>query len=99
MTHSDTWTNDHDDDDWKDRVTGNDEPLSGASIDLDDLLNDAAELARTVVECVAVPLREVLAGLLAAVAFETWGRTGEPRRRGRRHGRRVRAWIRYCRGA
>ncbi len=98
MTHSDTWTNDRDND-WHDRVAGKDEPLGSASIDLDDLLSDAAELARTVIECVAVPLREVLAGLPAAISFETWGRAAEPRRRGRRHARRVRAWIRYARGA
>ena len=98
MTHSDSWTSDPDNV-WRDRVAGKDEPLNSASIDLDDLLSDAAELARTVVECVAVPLREVLAGLPAAISFETWGRIGEPRRRGRRHARRVRAWIRYVRGA
>jgi hypothetical protein len=98
MTHSDTWTNARDND-WDDGVAGNDEPLNSASIALDDLLNDAADIAKTVIECVAVPLREVLAGLPAAISFETWGRAAGPRRRGRRHARRVRAWIRYARGA
>jgi hypothetical protein len=78
-------------DEWQDRVADKDEPLEPRYVDIEIVFDDAMDMARTVVECTIEPLREMLAGLPAALDFNGW-RSDRPWRRHRR-------WHRSWRGS
>jgi len=76
--------------DWQDRVADKDDPLEAGCPDIDVIVGDAIEVARTVAECTLEPLREIIAALPAMIDAEAWSGG----RRWRRHGRfgRRRSW-------
>lgn len=77
---------------WRDEVAGDDGDLRRWDEDLDALLDDMKDMARTVVECTIEPLRSFAETLPNTLAFES--RQWEAAMRGMSN--RNRAW-RYAR--
>ena len=66
---------------WTDRVAPGTEALDACGVDIDQILADATEIARTAVECAVEPLRDLLAGLPRVISMEFRGRArawGDP---------------------
>lgn len=75
---------------WADRVADKDEPIEPRYVDIELVVEDAIDMARTVIECTLEPVREMLATLPAAINIDGW-RSGRSWRRRGRFGRR-RSW-------
>jgi hypothetical protein len=60
--------------DWTDRVAPGAEPFAACGVNIDQILTDATEIARTAVECAVEPLRDLLADLPRVITMEFRGR-------------------------
>jgi hypothetical protein len=56
---------------WRDEVAPDDEDLAGFHADIDGLVDDMHDMARTVIECTVEPLREFAHGLPRSMAYES----------------------------
>ena len=61
---------------WTDRVAPGAEPLEACHVDIDQIVADATEIARTAIECAVEPLRDLLADLPRVISMEFRGRAG-----------------------
>ena len=59
---------------WTDRVAPGAGPLEACCPDIDQVVADATEIARTAVECAVEPLRDLLADLPRVISMEVRGR-------------------------